>query len=62
MSLPSDLPVSESLAVFFGVAGFKWLTAGHAGLIDSLIPALLVGAAIFAVRRWRMRRRNEDKS
>lgn len=62
MALPDDLPVSESLAVFFGVAGFQWLTAGRAGLIDSLLPALIVGAAIFFARRWRERKRPDDKS
>ncbi len=56
MSLPDDLPVSESLAVFLGVAGFQWLTAGRAGLVESLLPALLVGIIIFAVRRWRQRK------
>lgn len=33
MSLPDDLPVSESLAVFLGVTGFQWLTEGRAGLL-----------------------------
>lgn len=59
MALPDDLPVSESLAVFFGIAGFQWLSTGRAGLIDSLLPALLVGAAIFIARRWRDRKRRE---
>jgi len=62
MALPDDLPISESLAVFLGVAGFQWLTAGRAGLIDSLLPALIVGAAIFAARRWRERKRREDEN
>jgi predicted transporter len=62
MALPDDLPISESLAVFFGVAGFQWLSAGRAELIDSLLPALIVGATLFIARRWRDRKRREDKS
>ncbi|WP_028994596.1 hypothetical protein [Azonexus hydrophilus] len=62
MALPDDLPISESLAVFFGVAGFQWLVSGQAGLIDAIVPALLFGASVFAIRRWRERNRSEDES
>lgn len=62
MALPDDLPISESLAVFFGVAGFQWLSSGRAGLLDALLPALLFGASVFAIRRWRERKRREDES
>ena len=61
MALPDDLPISESLAVFFGVAGFQWLSSGRAGLLDALLPALLFGATLFIIRRWREHKHRDDE-
>ena len=60
MSLPDDLPVSESLAVFLGVTGFQWLTEGRAGLLLPLSLAAASGIAILAIRRYRMRRKRQQ--
>lgn len=60
MSLPDDLPISESLAVFFGVTGFEWLTQGRAGLLNALAIAVAAGIVIFIFRRW-LRRRQRDE-
>jgi len=60
MSLPDDLPISQSLAVFFGVTGFEWLTEGRTELFNALAIAFASGIAIFIVRRWlHKRQRNE---
>lgn len=60
MALPDDLPISQSLAVFFGVSGFEWLTEGRAELFNGLAIALASGIAIFIVRRWRQKRQRSE--
>jgi len=56
MTLPDDLPISQSLAVFFGVSGFEWLTEGRAEFFEALAIAIASGIAIFIIRRWRQKR------
>lgn len=48
-----DFPLSETLAVFVGIAGFDWLVDGNAQLFTALSGALVVGLLIFIVRRIR---------
>ncbi|MDR1995837.1 hypothetical protein [Azonexus sp.] len=56
MSLTDNLPVSESIGVFIGVAGFDWLTDGHAEPLKALLAGILAGAVIMAAREWRKKR------
>lgn len=51
MAFADNLPISESLGVFVGVAGFDWLTEGQAEPLKALLSALVVGGVILAVRR-----------
>ena len=51
MAFADNLPISESLSVFVGVAGFDWLTEGQAEPLKALLSALVVGGVILAVRR-----------
>ena len=60
MTLPDDLPISQSLAVFFGVSGFEWLTEGRAEFFEALAIAIASGIAIFIVRRWLHKRRRSE--
>lgn len=57
MSLADNLPVSESLGVFVGVAGFDWLADGQAEPLKAVIAAIAVGVVIMAARQWRKSRR-----
>ncbi len=50
MSLGDHIPVSESLGVFVGVAGFDWLAEGHAEPLKAAIVALAAGGILVAVR------------
>ena len=50
MALGDHLPVSESLGVFVGVAGFDWLTDGHAEPLKAAIVALAAGGILVALR------------
>ncbi|MDR0776788.1 MAG: hypothetical protein LBE81_09155 [Azonexus sp.] len=56
MSLVDDLPVSESIGVFVGVAGVDWLADGHAEPLKALLAGIFAGAVIMAVREWRKKR------
>ncbi len=56
MSLADNLPVSESIGVFIGVAGFDWLVDGHAEPLRALLAGIVVGAIIMAAREWRKKR------
>ncbi len=51
MAFADNLPISESLGVFVGVAGFDWLTEGQAEPLKALLSALVVGGVILAARR-----------
>ncbi|PKO87628.1 MAG: hypothetical protein CVU18_10025 [Betaproteobacteria bacterium HGW-Betaproteobacteria-12] len=57
MAFADNLPVSESLGVFVGVAGFDWLADGQAEPIKAVVVAIAAGVAIMAARHWRKSRR-----
>jgi hypothetical protein len=59
MAFADNLPISESLGVFVGVAGFDWLTDGQAEPLNAALAAIAAGAAIIAARRWFKRRRKD---
>ena len=59
MAFADNLPISESLGVFVGVAGMDWLAGGQAEPLKALLAAVAVGATIIAARRW-MRSRRKD--
>jgi hypothetical protein len=59
MAFADNLPISESLGVFVGVAGMDWLADGQAEPLKALLAAVAVGATIIAARRW-MRSRRKD--
>ena len=52
MSFTDNLPLSESLGVFVGVAGYDWLVDGHAEPLKALAAAFATGAVIFVHRHW----------
>lgn len=52
MAFADNLPISESLGVFVGVAGLDWLTDGHAEPIKAVAVAIAAGAVILVARRW----------
>ncbi len=56
MSLADNLPVSESIGVFVGVAGFDWLADGRAEPLKALLAGIFAGVVIMAVREWRKKR------
>lgn len=56
MSLTDNLPISESVGVFIGVAGIDWLADGHAEPLKALLAGIFTGAVIMAVRQWRKKR------
>jgi len=59
MAFADNLPVSESLGVFVGVAGLDWLTDGQAEPLKAAVAALAAGAVILAVRHWLKHRRKD---
>jgi len=59
MALGDNLPVSESLGVFVGVAGFDWLTDGQAEPLKAVVAALAAGAVVMATRHWLKRKRKD---
>lgn len=52
MAFADNLPISESLGVFVGVAGIDWLTDGQAEPLNAALAAIATGAVILAARRW----------
>lgn len=60
MAFADNLPISESLGVFVGVAGFDWLTEGQAEPLKALLSALAVGGVILAVRRLARKGRDAE--
>lgn len=50
MSIGQHLPVSETLGVFVGVAGFDWLTEGQAEPLKALGAAFAAGLLLAAAR------------
>lgn len=59
MAFADNLPISESLGVFVGVAGMDWLADGQAEPLNALLAAVAAGAAIIAARRW-LKGRSKD--
>jgi len=59
MAFADNLPVSESIGVFVGVAGFDWLADGQAEPVKAVVAAVTAGVLIMAARRWR-KNRNKD--
>ncbi len=59
MAFADNLPISESLGVFVGVAGLDWLADGQAEPMNAVLAAVAAGAAIIAARRWLKRRRKD---
>ena len=50
MAFVDNLPVSESLGVFVGIAGYDWLAEGQAEPLKAAIAAVAVGGIIAIVR------------
>jgi len=59
MAFADNLPISESVGVFVGVAGFDWLVDGQAEPMKAALAAIAAGAIILATRRW-LRKRRKD--
>ncbi|MGB2905131.1 MAG: hypothetical protein WBJ68_12430 [Candidatus Dechloromonas phosphoritropha] len=59
MAFADNLPISESLGVFVGVAGLDWLADGRAELINAFLAAVAVGVAI-VIGRHLLKRRRKD--
>jgi hypothetical protein len=59
MAFADNLPISESLGVFVGVAGLDWLADGQAEPMNALLAAVATGVAIVAARRWLKHRRKD---
>jgi hypothetical protein len=51
MAFADNLPLSESVGVFLGVAGLDWLADGHAEPLLAAVIAVAAGVAIVAARR-----------
>ena len=59
MAFADNLPISESLGVFVGVAGFDWLADGQAEPLKAVAVAVAAGVVIVATRHWRKRHRKD---
>ena len=59
MAFADNLPISESLGVFVGVAGFDWLAEGQAEPLKAAVVAVAAGAVILVARHWLKRRRKD---
>jgi len=59
MAFADNLPVSESLGVFVGVAGFDWLADGHAEPLKAIAVALASGGFLMLARYWLKHRRKD---
>lgn len=59
MAFADDLPISESLGVFVGVAGFDWLTDGQAEPLKAVVAAVAAGAVVMLTRHWLKKRRKD---
>jgi hypothetical protein len=59
MAFADNLPISESLGVFVGVAGFDWLSEGQAEPLKAVVAAIAAGAVILATRHWLKSRRKD---
>lgn len=59
MAFADNLPISESLGVFVGVAGFDWLADGQAEPLKATVAAVAAGAVILVARHWLKHRRKD---
>lgn len=59
MAFADNLPISESVGVFVGIAGFDWLADGQAEPMKAALAAIAAGAIILATRRWLKKRRKD---
>ncbi len=50
MAFVDNLPVSESLGVFVGIAGYDWLAEGQAEPLKAAIAAVAAGGIIASAR------------
>lgn len=57
MAFADNLPISETLGVFVGIAGIDWLADGHAEPVKAVAIAVVSGIAIVAGRHWMKMRR-----
>ena len=51
MAFADNLPISESVGVFVGVAGFDWLSEGQAEPLKAAIAAVAAGIVIAIARK-----------
>lgn len=51
MAFADNLPISESLGVFVGVAGFDWLSEGQAEPLKAALAAVTAGVVIAIARK-----------
>jgi len=59
MAFADNFPVSESIGVFVGVAGFDWLADGQAEPPKAVVAAVAAGAVLMAARHWLKHRRKD---
>lgn len=59
MSFGQHLPVSETLGVFVGVAGFDWLTEGQAEPLKAIAAAIAAGA-LLSIARHLLEKHHKD--
>ncbi len=55
MAFADHLPISESLGVFVGIAGYDWLAEGQAEPLKAAIAAIAAGGTRIAADCWRGR-------
>ena len=58
MAFADHLPISESLGVFVGIAGYDWLAEGQAEPLKAAIAAVAAGG-IIAIARALLKHRNK---
>jgi len=58
MAFVDNLPLSESLGVFVGIAGYDWLTEGQAEPLKAAIAAIAAGG-IIAIARALLKHRSK---
>jgi hypothetical protein len=58
MAFVDNLPVSESLGVFVGIAGYDWLAEGQDEPLKAAIAAVAAGG-IIAIARALLKHRNK---
>jgi hypothetical protein len=51
--LLKDFPISETIGIFVGIAGYDWLAEGHADPMKALLCALSGGLIVLLYRHIR---------